>query len=241
MEKNRCFCRCFHDPLPRCPFVSLENRKHWLYTLIIQPAAQSSQATGPLINRIWAVDEQNNLVRHGILALAGVILLTLSAKVSVPFYPVPMTLQTLAVLLIGAAYGWRLGMITVVLYLAQGFFGAPVFANTPPAVAGPLYFMGPTAGFLMGFILSAGIVGYAVEKGASDSLLKLAGVMLLAQVVVFTLGYLWLGFFASLANGATGVGAARAWSVIQTFMLGDLLKTGIAVMLVSVFARKTAR
>ncbi len=199
-----------------------------------------SQATGPLINRVWAANGANSLLRHGVLALAGVALLTLSAKVSVPFYPVPMTLQTLAVLLIGAAYGWRLGMITVVLYLAQGFFGAPVFANTPPAVAGPLYFMGPTAGFLMGFVLSAGIVGYAVEKGASQSFIKLAGAMLLAQIVVFSLGTLWLGFFASLANGATGVGAARAWSVIQNFMLGDLLKTGIAVMLVNVFARRTA-
>ncbi|MGL4637312.1 MAG: biotin transporter BioY [Beijerinckiaceae bacterium] len=200
-----------------------------------------SQTTGPLINRIWATEGQSSLLRHGVLAILGVALLTLSAKVSVPFYPVPMTLQTLAVLLIGAAYGWRLGMITVVLYLAQGFFGAPVFANTPPAVAGPLYFMGPTAGFLMGFILSAGIVGYAVEKGAGQSILKLAGAMLLAQAAVFTLGYIWLGFFASLASGATGAGAARAWTVIQNFMLGDLLKTGIAVMLVAVFDRKTAR
>jgi biotin transport system substrate-specific component len=200
-----------------------------------------SQTTGPLINRLWAIEGQYSLVRQGVLAVCGVALLTLSAKISVPFYPVPMTLQTLVVLLIGAAYGWRLGMVTVALYLAQGFFGAPVFANTPPAVAGPLYFMGPTAGFLMGFILSAGIAGFAVEKGMGQSLVKLAAAMLLAQATVFALGYLWLGFFAALANGSTGVGAARAWSVIQTFILGDLLKTGIAVMLVIAFDRKTAR
>jgi biotin transport system substrate-specific component len=202
--------------------------------------ATVSQGFSPLIDRIWAVGDQK-MLRNVVLAAAGVALLTVSAKVQVPFYPVPMTLQTLAVLLIGAAYGWRLGAATVALYLLQGVFGMPVFANTPPAVAGPLYFMGPTAGFLAGFIASAAIVGYAVEKGASRSIPMLAGAMLLAQVVVFTLGAVWLAQFATLASGATGVGFARAWAVVQNFLLGDLLKTATAVALVTVFARKTAR
>jgi len=192
--------------------------------------------SGPLIDRVWAVGEQK-LLRQVILAVAGVALLTLSAKVQVPFYPVPMTLQTMVVLLIGAAYGWRLGTVTVGLYLLQGLAGLPVFANS--AMAGPAYFLGPTAGFLVAFIASAAITGFAVEKGAARSLPLLAGAMLLAQAVVFTIGTIWLAQFAQLANGATGVGFARAWALVQTFLPGDLLKAAIAVALVTVFARKT--
>ena len=193
--------------------------------------------SGPLIDRIWAVGEQK-LLRQVILAVAGVALLTLSAKVQVPFYPVPMTLQTLVVLLIGAAYGWRLGAVTVGLYLLQGLAGLPVFANS--SLAGPAYFLGPTAGFLVAFMASAAITGFAVEKGAARSLPLLAGAMLLAQAIVFAVGTLWLAQFAQMANGVHGVGFARAWAVVQAFLPGDLLKTAIAVALVSLFARKTA-
>jgi biotin transport system substrate-specific component len=167
-----------------------------------------------------------------------VALLTLSAKISVPFYPVPMTLQTLAVLLIGAAYGWRLGAATVILYLAHGFFGAPVFANTPPAVAGPMYFVGPTAGFLIGFVASAAIAGLAVERGLARSLSSLFGALIVAQMVVFGLGFIWLAQFAQLANGTAGTGFLRAFGVVQTFALGDLLKTALATAGIAVFARK---
>jgi biotin transport system substrate-specific component len=201
--------------------------------------AVSNLSQRPLIDRVWAAEGQG-LIRNAVLAFAGVALLALSAKVQVPFYPVPMTMQTMVVLLIGAAYGWRLGAATVGLYLLQGLFGLPVFANTPPAVAGPLYFMGPTAGFLAGFIASAAITGYAVEKGAARSLPMLFAAMVLAQAVVFTLGGVWLAQFAALANGNMGVGFARAWSVVQNFLLGDLLKTAIAATLVFAFARRKA-
>ena len=83
------------------------------------------------------------------------MVLAIAAKIKVPFYPVPMTLQTLAVLGIAATYGSRLAVITVLAYLAQGALGLPVFTNTPPAVAGPAYFMGPTGGFLLGFVVMA--------------------------------------------------------------------------------------
>lgn len=199
-----------------------------------------SERSGPLIDRIWAAGD-GSFLRPAVLAAAGVLLLTLSAKLQVPFYPVPMTLQTLVVLLIGAAYGWRLGAATVALYLLHGFLGAPVFANTPPAAAGPLYFMGPTAGFLLGFVASAAIAGLAVEKGWSRSLPKLALALIAAQAVVFALGFLWLANFAALANGASGVGVARAWAVVQTFLLGDLLKTAIATTLVLALDRGAAR
>ncbi len=195
----------------------------------------TSTVSGPLVNRIWAVGE-HTLLRQVVLAFAGVALLTLSAKIQVPFYPVPMTMQTLALPLIGAAYGWRLGVATVLLYLVHGAMGAPVFAG---AMAGPAYMMGPTGGFLAGFVAFTAIVGYGVEKGAARSLLPLTGLILLGKVVLFALGGLWLAQFANLANGATGVGFARAWSVIQGFLLGDLLKTAIAVGLIAVLAKKT--
>jgi biotin transport system substrate-specific component len=200
-------------------------------------ASQSAaQDNGPLVDRLWATDG-NPALRMLVLAVVGVALLTLSAKVQVPFYPVPMTLQTLVLPLIGAAYGWRLGVATVLLYLAQGLMGLPVFAG---AVAGPAYVAGPTGGFLAGFAILTGLVGYAVEKGAARSILGLTGVILAGKVVLFALGILWLAQFATLANGGTGIGFERAWGVIQGFLLGDLLKTGIAVALIAVFARKTA-
>jgi biotin transport system substrate-specific component len=198
--------------------------------------ARTTVTQGPLIDRVWAAGERD-ILRQAALAFAGVVLLTLSAKLQVPFYPVPMTLQTLVVLLIGAAYGWRLGAATVALYLLHGFLGAPVFANTPPAAAGPLYFMGPTAGFLLGFIASAAIAGLAVERGLARSPLLLASALLLAQATVFLLGTLWLAYFATLANGASGVGFARAVTVVETFLLGDLLKTAIATAVVTALGR----
>lgn len=196
----------------------------------------SLRQNAPLVDQLWTVGSGAGWGRAVVLAFVGVGLLTLSAKVSVPFYPVPMTLQTLAVLLIGAAYGWRLGAATVLLYLAHGVLGAPVFANT--MAAGPAYFVGPTGGFLIGFVASAAIVGFAIERGAARSVLFLAGAMLLAQVTVFALGALWLSQFAQLASGAVGVGIARAWTIIQGFVLGDLLKTALAVSAVSAFVRR---
>jgi biotin transport system substrate-specific component len=194
----------------------------------------------PLVDRVWSVGVDRRLIRNIALAFAGVAVLTLSAKIKVPFYPVPMTMQTLAVLLVGAAYGWRLGAATVLLYIAHGVLGAPVFTNTPPAAAGPLYFMGPTTGFLVAFVASAAIAGAAVERGLARSLPMLAGAFLLAQTVVFLAGFLWLAFFATLASGAVGLGAAKTFAAaIQPFLLGDLLKTAIAVAVVAALARRS--
>ncbi len=201
--------------------------------------AAAGSRTLPLIDRLWTAGGDHRLLRNLVLAAAGVALLTLTAKLRVPFYPVPMTMQTLAVLLIGAAYGWRLGAATVLLYLAHGFFGAPVFTNPLPA-AGPMYFVGPTAGFLVAFVASAAIAGLAVERGLARSLPLLFGAFLLAQAVVFVAGFLWLAYFAVLGSGATGLGVARTWAVaIQPFLLGDLLKTAIAAGIVAAAARRS--
>jgi biotin transport system substrate-specific component len=195
----------------------------------------TSTVSGPLVDRIWAVGE-HKLLRQIALAFSGVALLALSAKIQVPFYPVPMTMQTLALPLIGAAFGWRLGVATVLLYLAHGLMGAPVFAGP---FAGAAYMMGPTGGFLAGFVAFTAIVGYGVEKGAARTILPLTGVILLGKAVLFAMGGLWLAQFAALANGGAGIGFDKAWGVIQGFLLGDLLKTAIAVALIAVLAKKT--
>jgi biotin transport system substrate-specific component len=165
------------------------------------------------------------------LVLVGTAILVISAKVSVPFYPVPMTLQTLAVMAIAAAYGMRLGTMTVVAYLAEGLIGLPVFTATPPAPAGPIYFLGPTAGFLAGFVLLALIVGYAADRGWDRSFLRLFAAMIVADVVVFALGFAWLALGAHVGTH-TGIGFAGAWANgVVPFALGDLLKIALAAAL----------
>jgi biotin transport system substrate-specific component len=166
-------------------------------------------------------------------AALGVLALTLSAKVQVPFYPVPVTMQTLVVLLIGAFAGMRLGVATVAAYIGLGLMGWPVFANTPPVVAGPLYLLGPTGGFIIGFLVSAAIAGYAVERFGPRKVGLVLGAMLLGQALLFTIGWLWLGLFAKLASGATGVGLGRAFSLaVAPFAVGDVLKAVIAALMV---------
>jgi biotin transport system substrate-specific component len=166
------------------------------------------------------------------LVLAGTLVLYISAKVFVPFFPVPMTLQTLAVMAIAAAYGQRLGTLTVLAYLAEGAVGIPVFTATPPAVAGLTYFLGPTGGFLAGFVLLAIIVGYAADRGWDRSPFRLFAAMLAADVVVFALGFAWLAMFAQVGQH-TGIGFAKAFSAgVAPFVLGDLLKIALASALV---------
>lgn len=196
-----------------------------------------------LSTHLWPTTTRGiGVVRAVVLAVLGAGLLTLSAKVQVPFYPVPMTLQTLVVLLIGAAFGWRLGVATVALYLAQGLVGLPVFTNTPPLAAGPLYFFGPTGGFLVGFLVAAAIVGSAAERGWDRSIVKLALAMIVADALLLALGALWLAFFAVLPNGATGIGLGRAWAAgVQPFLLGEALKIAIAALAVPMAWRGLAR
>jgi biotin transport system substrate-specific component len=169
------------------------------------------------------------LISAVLLVIAGTMVLAIAAKIKVPFYPVPMTLQTLAVLGIAATYGSRLAVITVLAYLAEGALGLPVFTNTPPAVAGPAYLVGPTGGFLLGFVVMAFIVGTAADRGWGRSFPKLLGAMLVADVVMLALGFAWLAWFATLSSGATGLGAAAAFSAgVAPFLLGDLLKAVLA-------------
>lgn len=167
------------------------------------------------------------VLRNVVLAVAGSLLLIAAAKVKVPFWPVPMTLQTFAALALGATYGSRLGAATVLLYIGYGVAGLPVFTNTPPVAAGPLYLLGPTGGFLLGFVVAAAIAGWAAQRGASA--LRLVGGLIVADAVLLALGCLWLALGAQVAAGVTGVGFAKAFAVgVQPFLLGEALKIALA-------------
>lgn len=172
------------------------------------------------------------MIRNVTLAIAGSLILVLAAKIKVPFWPVPMTLQTLAVLALGAAYGPRLGAATVALYIACGLAGLPVFTNTPPVAAGPLYLVGPTGGFLMGFIVAAAVAGWAAARGASWPRLIVG--LVAAEALMLGLGCLWLALGAQMAAGVTGVGFAKAFAYgVQPFLLGDALKVLLAICMVA--------
>jgi biotin transport system substrate-specific component len=175
------------------------------------------------------------LVRNIVLILVGTGILTLSAKISVPFWPVPMTLQTFAIMFIAAAYGSRLAVATVLAYLAEGFIGIPVFAY---ATAGPSYFLGTTGGFLIGFLFAAAIVGWAADRGWDRSPTRLGAAMVVGDAIVFLLGFIWLAWFAHRFDAAgvrleDGAGVAIAWQYgVANYLLGDALKIAIAALAV---------
>ena len=175
----------------------------------------------------------NRAIQNVVLVLIGTAVLAISAKVQVPFWPVPMTLQTLAVMLIGATYGSRLAVATVLAYIAEGAIGIPVFANTPPQIAGPAYLIGPTAGYIWGWVAAAAIIGLAADRGWSRSVPKMFAAMLTGEVILFGMGFIWLAWFATLSSGAVGMGAEKALAAgVTPFLLADLLKTALAAFLV---------
>ena len=126
-------------------------------------------ASPTLANRLWPAASSKQLLRAALLAILGSALVTVCAQVNVPMVPVPMTLQTLAVLAIGGAYGSRLGAATLALYALEGAVGLPVFAQFK---AGPAILMGPTGGYIIGFIAAAGLVGFLAERGFDRNVLK---------------------------------------------------------------------
>jgi len=168
------------------------------------------------------------ILRGVILTLLGACLLTLSAKVIVPG-PINTTLQALAVLALGATLGLRLSVASVALYVAEGAMGLPVFTNTPPLAAGLPYLMGPTGGFLAGFVVMAAMVGFAADRGLIGRPLRFAIVLVAADLAMMACGWAWLALFAQLSSGATGIGFARAFAIgVEPFLLAEVLKVALA-------------
>ena len=133
-----------------------------------------------LAAKLWPAERGARLARNIALAFGGALALLLSAKTQVPFYPVPMTLQTLVLLALSAAYGARLAGATLALYLAEGLAGLPVFAG---ATAGPAYMMGPTGGYLAGYLVAAVLIGWLADRGWDRSGPRLLAAMSLGHIL----------------------------------------------------------
>ena len=175
-----------------------------------------------LMAALWPAGERPELgaLRAIVLAIVGSLLLTASAKAQVPFWPVPMTMQTFAVVVIGMAYGWRLGGATVLLYLIEGAAGLPVFSGTPERGLGVAYMVGPTGGYLVGFFAAALLCGWLAERGWDRRLVPALFAMLLGHVVIFVFGLGWL---------AQSIGMQKAVAVGFTpFLAGTVVKIALA-------------
>lgn len=172
------------------------------------------------------------LAANLVTVVVGTLLITLAAKISVPVWPVPVTLQSFAIAGLAAAFGWRVGVATVALYLLEGAAGLPVFAG---AGAGIPYLMGPTGGFLLGFLVFAAIIGAATDRGASARPLSLFLAMLVAEVVLLALGFAWLLLFAGQAGwiDQSNVVVSAFNGAIKPFVAWDLLKMGLAALTVT--------
>lgn len=180
-----------------------------------------------------AVLPTQTLPTQAMLVLVGSFLIALSAQVTVPMFPVPMTLQTLTISLIGLAYGARLGAVTVLAYLAEGAAGLPVFAG---GNAGLLYMTGPTAGFLFGFVPMAFATGWLAERLGARGFVALFAAALIPAMGLFALGAGWplvAGSFGITAGWAKLPLAAVWTGFVAPFLLGSVVKSAIAAMMVA--------
>jgi biotin transport system substrate-specific component len=183
-----------------------------------------------LADRVWPAAGQSEWVRSGVLAIAGTVVVALCAQVSIPMIPVPMTLQTLAVLAIGGAYGSRLGAATLCLYALEGAAGLPVFANFQAGLFLPTGEIIATGGYIIGFVLAAGLVGWLAEQGWDRSIIKMFAAMLLGAAVLYIPGLIWLTIWLGAVKGLAWGGAVSAAiaSGLVPFILGDIVKAALA-------------
>ena len=158
------------------------------------------------------------LIRRIFIVLLGTVLLAISSKIKIPFYPVPMTMQTLVVLMIGIGFGWKLGLATISLYLFEGIIGLPVFSGSPEKGVGLIYFTGPTMGYLLGFLVAVYVSGKFIYD---NNLVKNFFKLLIATSFIYILGMAWLGSLIGWEKPIFQLGA-------QPFLLAELLKILIA-------------
>ena len=174
---------------------------------------------------------QSRLAKNLFIVLIGSILLAISAKIKIPFYPVPMTMQTLVVLIIGIGFGWKLGVATIMLYLFEGIIGLPVFSGTPEKGIGLVYFTGPTMGYLIGFLFAAYIAGsfkyYDIFQDKFFNFFKNYLKLLIAVFFIYFIGLIWLGFLIGWNKPIFQIGA-------EPFLLAESFK----IFLLAIIAGK---
>lgn len=173
-------------------------------------------------------------IKRAVMIVAGVAALWLSAKMKIALEPVPVTLQVLVVMSIGMAYGFRMGVATLVAYLALGAAGEPVFAGTPEKGVGLAYMLGPTGGYLLGFVGAAGVAGWLAERGWDRSILTTALAMVIGLAVLYVPGVLWLAYgfplFPAIAE-FNGFGIAKGIEYgVFPFLWIDAIKLAVAVI-----------
>tara|TARA_A100001388_G_scaffold6628_1_gene4754 strand:- start:653 stop:1204 length:552 start_codon:yes stop_codon:yes gene_type:complete len=156
------------------------------------------------------------------IIIFGSLLITLSAKIKIPFYPVPMTMQTFMIILIGASFGYKIGLATVSIYLLEGIIGLPVFSNSPEKGTGLVYFTGPTMGYLLGFLGAVFFAGYfKYNKNTFLNFIKIV----FSVFTIYLLGLVWLGYLIGWDKPIFKLGA-------EPFLLAELLKVIILTILV---------
>jgi biotin transport system substrate-specific component len=180
---------------------------------------------GSLLVNIWP-QVQTSWLTKALLAVLGTILLTVSAKLKVPFYPVPMTMQVCVVLALGLALGFRLALATVLLYLIEGAAQLPVFAGTPERGLGLAYMMGPTGGYLLGYVFAAAAVGMLADRGWGRHWAKAILAGLIGLAIIYVPGIVWLGTVIGWYKPVLELG-------FMPFILGDLVKVLVAALAVS--------
>jgi len=167
------------------------------------------------------------IIRLTLLTIFGSILITISAKVKIPFYPVPMTMQTFVILLIGITYGYKIDLATVTLYLLEGIIGLPVFANSPEKGIGIAYFIGPTMGYLIGFLVAVYFAGlFKYNKGLINTFLKL----IFSVSFIYIFGIIWLGTLIGWEKPIFKLGA-------QPFLLAELFKILLLLFLTPILLK----
>ena len=165
---------------------------------------------------------QPKIIKSFLAIVLGSIALTISAKIKIPFYPVPMTMQTFVVLFLGISLGYKIGLATIGLYLIEGIAGLPVFSNSPEKGVGLLYFTGPTMGYLIGFLTACYLASMIKYE---DSFFVVLGKLVVATSTIYILGLLWLGMLIGWDKPILALGA-------KPFLLAEIFKIAILALLV---------
>ena len=176
----------------------------------------------------------SKIIKYTFFALIGTIALAISSKIKIPFYPVPMTMQTLVVLAIGIIFGWKLGVATISLYLFEGIIGLPVFAGTPEKGMGLVYFTGPTMGYLLGFIPAVLFAGLLKVNSKYSSIIRFVinfALYAFSVSFIYIFGLIWLLNFVPIE---------KLWTLgALPFLPAEILKISILAVITTVFNKDT--
>ncbi len=165
---------------------------------------------------------QSKIIRSILIIFLGSIALTISAKIKIPFYPVPMTMQTFIVLFLGVSFGYKIGVATIGLYLLEGILGLPVFSNSPERGVGIIYFTGPTMGYLIGFLSASYLASFVSSK---DNIFKIFIKLTLSVSTIYLLGILWLGILIGWDKPILNLG-------VYPFLIAEIFKVSLLTLIV---------